>query len=391
MGKKSSAPAPLPDPAIGQAAATNAALGKEWLEFSKQQYKDGEGRQDDYDALIKQVTDSQLSSQDTANQWAAEDRQIQSDYRQKFDGWSDEDRALGRQTMGELDALGREALDGSKMYEQIYGDQAKKQSVFADEEMGRYKDTFRPIQDRLAADSMSWDSDERLASEAAKAKGDVVGNATAMRQANQRQMTSMGVNPNSGRFAGVERATDTATALAAAGAQNTTRDNVRSQGIQLRGQAAQVGQQVLGNGQQANQISLSAVGAGQQARLAGQTTAMQAKNMGLAAAGIGNTSAGLSVGNQGAGYQGLSAGSAAGSSAVGNAGAGNANFFQNGSVMAQGFTGAMQGATNSGNMLNNLYGNQLQGYAAQQQASGAASAGIGSMVGTIGGAAITAF
>lgn len=383
--------APAPDPAIGQAAMQNVELGKQWLDFNREQFDKGELRQDDYDALIKEVVGSQIANQDLSNKWAIEDRAIQTGLRDKYEGWANEDRALGRQTASYADGLASHATALGEQYEQMYGQAAQMQGQFGKEEMDRYRTLFRPVQDKLVNDAMTWDSAERLESEAAKAKGDVVANAAQQRAASQRSMASMGVDPRSGRFAGVERATDLATALGAAGAQNATRDNVRAQGIQLRGEAGQLGQQVLGNGQQANQISLAATGAAQNARVVGQNTAMQAKNLGLAAAGVGNTSAGLSVGQQGAGYTGIQVGNSSGSGAVANYGAGQNNFYTNGGVMGQGFSGAIGANGSAAGILNNQYGNQLNAWAAGQQASGQASAGWGSMIGTIAGAGITAF
>jgi len=337
MGKKSGSPAPAPDPAIGQAAAANAAVSKEWLDFSKEQFAKGELRQDDYDQLIKQVTASDLKSQQQALEWAGEDRAIQERYRKKYDTWANEDRALGRATKAELDGYASDALATGKGYAAKFNGQASNQFGFADKQQGRYNDTFSKVEDRIAQDAMTWDSKERLAQEAGKAKADVIQGAAAQKAANDRSMAAMGIDPRSGRHAGIDRATGLSTALAAAGAQNVARDNVRSQGIQLRGQAAQVGQQVLGSGQQARSLGVQATQSAHTAEQAGVSQAMQAKNLGLSAAGVGNTAAQLGMGNQGAGYQGINTGINAGQSAVGAAGAGNANFYQNGSAMAQGF------------------------------------------------------
>jgi len=54
--------------------------------------------------------------------------------------------------------------------------------------------------------------------------------------------------------------------------------------------------------------------------------------------------------------------------------------------MNQGFSGAMQGYSNQGNILNNLYGNQVQAWSAQQQANAASAAGTGSLFGSVIGA-----
>jgi hypothetical protein len=148
----------------------------------------------------------------------------------------------------------------------------------------------------------------------------------------------MGINPASGRFAGMSRATGIDTALASAGAQNAARTMVKDKALALRADAINMG-----------------------SGLPSSTAA---------AYGIG-----LNAGN----------------SAVGNQGAANANFYQNQSIINQGYGGAMQGYANQGNILNNLYGNQVQAWSAQQQANATSSAGIGSMVGTIAGAGITAY
>ncbi len=381
MGK-STPKAPAPDPLIGQAAANNVELGRESLAFARQQYEEGKIRQADLDALTKQVAESALGSQNLANKWAQEDRDVSTALRNKYEQYADADRQLGRDTALYADNLGKEARANAEMYERTYADAAARQGQFGQEEVDRYRTLFRPVQDRIVSDAMSWDSAERLESEAGKAKADITASAAQQRQAQQRQMASMGVNPNSGRFAGVERATDTLTALGAAGAQNAARDNVRAQGISMRTNAAQLGNQVLSNGQQANQISLSAVGAGQQARNVGYSTAMQAKNLGLAAAGVGNTTAGLSTSNQGAGYAGIGAGIQAGNAAIGANQAGTAGWAGNNGVMQNGFGSAI-GANQSGaGIANSLYGNQLNAWSANNQARSSGLGAIGSLIGT---------
>lgn len=388
MGKNNSkTEAPKPDPLIGQAAAQNVELGRESLAFARQQYEEGKIRQEDLDALTKRVAESALNSQDLANKWAQESN----DRGKKYDEYADQDRQLGRDTASYADSLADQATKSGADYEKAYAAEAARQNGFSVEEMDRYKSTFRPIQDRIASDAMSWDSAERLESEAGKAKADITANAAQQRDAQRRSMASMGVNPNSGRFAGVERATDTLTALGAAGAQNATRDNVRAQGIAMRNDASQLGQQILANGQQASQLGMAATGAAQNARQVGVSTAMQAKNLGLAAAGVGNTTAGVSIGNQGAGYSGLSAGMQAGNSAIGANQAGTAGWQANNGIMSNGFGSAI-GANQSGaGIANSLYGNQLNAWSAQQQANAQSNSGIGSAIGTIGGAALTVF
>lgn len=381
MGKDA-APAPTPDPLIGQAAAGNVELGRESLAFARQQYEEGKIRQADLDALTKRVAESAVKSQDQANQWSQEDRAKSNAAYDKYAKWADEDRNLGRNTAFFADGLATRADELGKEYEGKYNAEAQRQGQFSKEEMDRYRSTFRPVQDKVVSDAMNWDSAARLESEAGKARADVVGGAELQRQAQQRQMASMGVNPNSGRFNGVERATDTMTALGAAGAQNMARDNARMQGVQMRTGAAQLGQQVIGNSQTAGQLGMAATSAAKGARDSAMATQMQAKNLGLAAAGIGNTSAGLSVGNQGAGYTGIQVGNSSGSAAVGATQAGTQGWLANNGVMQGGYNSGMQGNASGAGIANSLYGNQLNAWNAQNQSNAAGWQGIGSLVGT---------
>lgn len=380
MGKKSSAPAPAPDPRIGQAAVMQGQLGKEWFDASQVQYADQKERLKGQDELLNKVIGADLASQEQANKWAIEDRN-------KYGAWADADRAAGRAAMGKLDSIADQAsADGAK-YSAVFDKMATDQSAFGAEERDRYTKTFRPVQDKLAADAMGWDSAERLESESGKARASVLSSAASQQEANARRMASMGIDPRSARFSGIEREGDLNTALAATGAQNMSRDTVLNQAQMLRGQAAQVGQSVLANGQQATGMGLQATSASQAAQLAGQSTAMQANSAGLAAAGIGNTTASMGSGSA---YAGLGLGLNAGSSAVGAMQSGNQAQIAAGGIQSQGFAGAMQGYSGMGAGLNSLYGSQLSGWQAQQQASQAKANGIGSLVGTIGGLALKA-
>lgn len=371
--KKDSAAAPPPDPQIGRAATENAALGKEWLEFSKQQFKEGNIRQDQYDKLIEQVVASDLATQKESKQWATEDRADGKAARDKFNYFSDRAENLGNTYGGQLD----DVANG-------FGRSADSQLAFGDSQRGRYGSTFAPIEDRFAKDAMEWDSDARLATEAGKARADVLAEAQLQNEARTRSMSAMGVNPNSGRFAGISRAGDINTALGAAGAANMARDNVRAQGVQLRGQAAQLGQQVLGSGQSATSLGLQARSAQQGAAQAaygakssGTGQAQQATTAGLAALGIGNTSANTSLN--------------AGSAAVGAGGAGNQQFIANQGVMAQGFQGAIGANNSAGQILNSQYGNQVSAFNAAQSAGAQKSAGTGQAIGGVVAAGIMVF
>lgn len=364
---------PKPDPAIGQAAQNNVQLGKDSLDFAKQQWAAGNIRQDQYDAMVKQVVDSQLASQGKANQWAQDDRDQGQAGKNYFDALANNAVANGNKYEGWLGSVSND-----------FANKANDNFAFAKDQQGRYTTTFAPIEDRIASDAMSWDSAERQTSEAAKAKADVVDNASAQQAASQRNLASMGVNPNSGRFAGITRASDTTTALNAAGAQNAARDTVRQQGIALRGQAAAVGQNVLGSANTAESLGLQARAAQQNgiqaangASSSALTQAGQLKASGLGAAGVG--------------YQGLGAGLTAGNSAVGNQGAANSNFYANNGIMNQGYGTAIGANNSAAGILNQQYGNQINAWGQQQQAGNSSAAGIGSLVTGLGGLGLKAY
>lgn len=276
-GKGGGGSAPAPDPNIGVAALKNAELGEDWLKFAEEQFAVGNIRQEEMDELTKTVIDQQLATQEQQAGWATEDR-------------------------------------------------------------ARYKEKFQPLEDAYADEAKNYATPEKQAQAAAEAKTDVQKAAATQTAVQQRNMASMGINPASGRFAGVTRADTTNTALAAAGAQNNARTMVRDKGLALKADAINMGKGL--------------------------------PSQAATAAGIG-----LNAGN----------------SAVGNQGAANANFYQNNQTMERGFGGAMQGYSNQGNILSNLYGKQVDAWSAQQQAAGASAAGTGQMVGTVVGAGIMAF
>lgn len=271
MGKSSKSKAPAPDPNIGIAASQQAKIAGEWLDFSKSAYADMSKRQEGIDALTKQVTDQQLNTQNQANSWAAEDR-------------------------------------------------------------SRYKSIFQPMEDQYVQDAKDWDSADRQNKLGAEAKADVLGNAAQQRAASQRNMTAMGVDPSSGRFAGVNRSGEQSTALAAAGAQNTARNQVRQQGAAMRADALNMGKGL--------------------------------PSQAAASAGLGLTAGNSALsGNMGAAQM-------AGS---------------NTNIMNSGFGGASSGYGNQANILNQQYQGQLSAWATQQQAgasnTGAMMGGLGSMAG----------
>lgn len=260
--------APSPDPRIGQAALDNVALGKEWLSFSREQFAIGNKRQAELDVMSKEISQQQLS-----------DAQLASER-------------------------------GSEQFE-------------------RYKRLFQPVEDRMISEAQTYDSPEAQAKAAGEAKADVLGASAEAKQRGQRQMASMGINPASGRFAGIDRAGDLDTALASAGAENTARERVKATGMALREGVANMG------------------------RGATSTAAQQ-------------TSLGLS----------------AGGAAMGTALGAEGNFRANQGVMAQGFQGGIGANASGAGIMNQQYSSELNAWGAKQQSDAQGTAGLMGAVGT---------
>lgn len=275
--KGSGGSSPKPDPAIGQAALLEAQTGKEYLNFAKEQFAVANARQEKQDAIANEVTQDQLSASRQSRQWATEDR-------------------------------------------------------------NRYQSTFVPLQNEFIDTAKGWDSKQRQDKLASEAKADVLNNAAQQRQSSQRQMAALGVNPTSGRFAGIDRAGEMATSLAAAGAENTSRNQVRKEAVAMKADAIN-----MGNGLSVNPA----------------------------------TSLGLS--------------SSTGAAAYGTTSANNGQAAANTNIVAGGYQTYMQGLNSQASILNQQYGNQLNAWSAQQQANAANTSGLFSGLGSAVGMGLVAF
>lgn len=273
MGSKGGGKAPAPDQNIGIAARENVQLGKDWLSFAREQFQIGNERQQTLDDLTAQVTGEQLAGMRDANERSTAQ-------------WE------------------------------------------------RYNSLFVPVENRMVQEAMDFDTPERQAAMAAEAKADVQNAIAGATQQRARQQAAMGINPNSGRFQGIDRSTALQGALASAGAQNTAREQVRRTGMALREGVANFGR---------------------------GATSVAAQQAGL----------GLSSGN----------------SAVNNQMGAEGNFRANAGIMGQGFSGAIGANNSAAGILNQQYGNQLNAWSANQQAGALSASNLMSGIGTAAGAA----
>ncbi|EHK57741.1 tail fiber domain-containing protein [Allomesorhizobium alhagi] len=142
----------------------------------------------------------------------------------------------------------------------------------------------------------------------------------------------MGIDPRSGRHAGIERAGEMGTALATAGAKNTARTATRDKGLALKADVANLGRGLPSQSAQAAQVGL----------------------------GGGSSAVGL---NQGS----------------------NAQYLASTDIMGSGFRGGMQGYAGMGSTLNQQYSTQVSAWNAEQQREGQNAAGVGSFLGGLAG------
>lgn len=121
-----------------------------------------------------------------------------------------------------------------------------------------YKDTFQPVERKMVDESMNYDSKARQEQQASQATADVrtqMANATAQ---NNRAMMGMGVNPNSGRFAGLSKAQAVQAGASTAGAATGARNAVIDKGIGLRAGAASFGRNMTNTAAQSYGLATNA-------------------------------------------------------------------------------------------------------------------------------------
>jgi hypothetical protein len=198
-----------------------------------------------------------------------------------------------------------------------------------------YNTTYRPLEQRVAADAMSAGSVAEQEKAAGKAGIDVQRQLDMQRGTMDSSLTSMGVNPNSGKFVGANRTAAILGAAARAGAQTQAREGERLLGDAKRSSAAAMGRGMTGTALTGIQVGGNA---------AGQAS-------GLAGAGSAQRNA---LGQQ---YLGNMAGS---SGLMGNAAGVN---------------------TSAANIMTDLYGQRLNAYQTQAQSAGALGAGLGQLGG----------
>lgn len=182
---------------VNAAAVQNAEIGREQAALAREQMADNRARQAEYDPLFKKLIQSSIDSQKTANDQSAEQ-------------WKS------------------------------------------------YRDTWQPLEKKLADTAANYDTPERRASEAATAVADVGTQFGAQRQALTRDINRAGMTLTGGKALALESGSRMDEAKAAAGASSNARRQVEQAGISLVDNAARFGRNMTSTGLQTAQLALSA-------------------------------------------------------------------------------------------------------------------------------------
>ena len=119
-------------------------------------------------------------------------------------------------------------------------------------------DTYRPLEQGLVRDAQRFDSKAYREQLASKAAADAGRAFSTTQQASERAMASMGVNPNSGRFAGMQNQNALGLAAMRAGAMTGTRQQAENMGYARKLDAAGLGRNLTGASQGAYGLALNA-------------------------------------------------------------------------------------------------------------------------------------
>lgn len=199
---------------------------------------------------------------------------------------------------------------------------------FARQQRAEYEKTFVPLEQSYVEDVGKWASPAQLEVNAGAAEARAGTAIEANRQAALEQLEGYGVDPTSTRYAGLDYGMGAVKGAAEAAAGTGAIQNTKLQGLGLKQQALQLGNQLVGN-------TTGLIGAG---------------------TGAGSGAAGAATSNLGAGSQAMT-----GSTAFTNAGTGAMNDFVNAvggynTAAEQGYATGASGASGLGSLAGTIFG-----------------------------------
>lgn len=161
----------------------------------------------------------------------------------------------GMAAQGQMNALGQQQL---QFAQQQYQDLLPRMTGIADSQMGAmsyqmdqgkamgdmFRQTYMPMMEEQANAARNFNTEAHREGLAQEAAADVARSFTNTQAASARNMASMGVNPNSGRFAGMQRGSDLALAAQRANAMTGTRRQAEAEGQRRMAAAINGGQEL---------------------------------------------------------------------------------------------------------------------------------------------------
>lgn len=112
----------------------------------------------------------------------------------------------------------------------------------AQQQLAQYEGMYLPAQAQFNQLAQTWASPARTAVNMGQAEADATQNANASWNNTRQQLQSMGIDPSSGEYAGLQAAANTAAGASAAGAGNQARQATEQQGLGLQEQNINFGQ-----------------------------------------------------------------------------------------------------------------------------------------------------
>ena len=182
---------------VNQAAVANAEIGREQLALAREELAANKLRQAEFDPLFKKLIAASIAQQDTATEQSASQ-------------WKS------------------------------------------------YKDTWQPIEQKLAKTAAEFDTPERRASEAAAAGADVGIQFDRQRDTLDRDLARSNISMSSGKALALKAGSALDQAKATAGAESSARRQVEQAGIGLVDNAARFGRNMTSTGIETARLSLAA-------------------------------------------------------------------------------------------------------------------------------------
>jgi hypothetical protein len=147
---------------------------------------------------------------------------------------------------------------------------ADTQEARSTEQYEYWKESFKPLEEKIVADALNFNADAERERMAGQAGADVEQAFGAQRAQNARELSRYGLNPNSSTAMRAAGTLGDEEALAKAGAMNTSRMQSRAMGMAMAADAANIGRGAQAASGQAAQLALGAGQAGV-ANIGGQT------------------------------------------------------------------------------------------------------------------------